>query len=98
MTGTHDCKRALGVQQYTIKRYINASLINSFIHSFIHSDKVVICSDSSAVLKSVQSFKSQSRQDIVYELLECYTMISLLGVKVKCTWMPAHIGVKEIKW
>ncbi len=57
-------------------------------------DKVVICSDSSAVLKSLQSFKSQSRQDIVYEVLECYTRISQLGVKVKFTWVPAHIGVK----
>ncbi len=30
----------------------------------------------------------------MYEVLECYTRISQLGVKVKFRWVPAHIGVK----
>jgi len=53
-----------------------------------------ICSDSSAVLKSLHSFKSQARQDIIYEILELHSWICQMGITVKFTWVPAHVGVK----
>ncbi len=33
---SHDCKSALGVQQYTIKRYISVSFIHSFLLTIAH--------------------------------------------------------------
>jgi len=53
-----------------------------------------ICSDSSAVLKSLHYFKSQARQDMIYETLELHSRICQMGITVKFTWFPAHVGVK----
>ncbi len=56
--------------------------------------KVVICSDSAAVLVSLISFHSKSRQDILYEILYSVTRITNQGGQVTFLWVPAHIGVK----
>jgi ribonuclease HI len=36
----------------------------------VKPDRVVICSDSCAVLMSIQSFRSCRRQDLLYEVLQ----------------------------
>ena len=40
---------------------------------------MVICSDSSAVLMSVQSFTSHSRHDLLYEVLRGHNSVSMSG-------------------
>ena len=49
---------------------------------------MVICSDSSAVLMSVQSFTSHSRQDLLYEVLRGHNGVRRMGVWVKLMWVP----------
>ncbi len=39
-TNPYGCKSALGVQQYTIKRYINASFIHSFNSIILYHNDV----------------------------------------------------------
>jgi len=61
----------------------------------VKPEKAVLCSDSSAVLNSLHSFKSQqARQDIIYEILELHTRICQMGITIKLTWVPSHVGVK----
>ena len=43
----------------------------------VRPDRVVICSDSCAALMSLNAFVSQSRQDVLYEFLQCvYTVVA----------------------
>ena len=41
----------------------------------VKPDRVVICSDSCAVLMSLQSFSSRSRQDLLYDVLQTHGRI-----------------------
>ena len=55
--------------------------------------KVVICTDSAAVLASMSSFHSSSRQGLLYEVLELVTRLVIKGCKLKFLWVPAHVGI-----
>ena len=55
--------------------------------------KVVICTDSTAVLASMRSFHSSSRQGLLYEILQLVTRIVSNGCKLHFLWVPAHVGV-----
>ena len=55
--------------------------------------KVVICTDSAAVLASMRSFHSNSRQGLLYEILQLVTRIVSNGCKLHFLWVPAHVGV-----
>ena len=57
-------------------------------------DKVLICSDSTSILASIRSFHSNSRQDVLYEVLQSVTRITNQGGQVKFLWVPAHVGVR----
>ena len=57
-------------------------------------DKVLICSDSTSTLASIRSFHSNSRQDVLYEVLQSVTRIAKQGGQVKFLWVPAHVGVR----
>ena len=59
-------------------------------------DRVVICSDPCAVLMSLQSFRSRSRQDLL-EVLQTHGRIRQMGIQITFTWAPAHVeGNKEV--
>jgi ribonuclease HI len=60
----------------------------------VEPDSVVICSDSCAVLMSLQSFISRSRQDLIYEVLQTHGRIRQMGIQIIFTWVPAHVGVE----
>ena len=53
----------------------------------------MICSDSSSALISILECKSESRQDIVVDVLHSIFRSRNGGSKVKLVWIPAHIGV-----
>lgn len=53
----------------------------------------MICSDSASVLQSIASSHSESRQDILYEVLQVITKIHINGGQVTFLWVPAHVGV-----
>nr|XP_055030059.1 uncharacterized protein LOC129419084 isoform X2 [Misgurnus anguillicaudatus] len=54
---------------------------------------LVIASDSASALISIQNINSQSRQDIVIEIVQMASKLIKDGVKVGCVWIPAHKGV-----
>lgn len=59
----------------------------------VQPEKAVICSDSMAALKSLQSAKSEARQDLVFEILQNLFTIRQLRIMVSFLWVPAHVGV-----
>ena len=60
----------------------------------VRPDRVVICSDSCAALMNLNSFLSQSRQDLLYEVLQCLYRVKQMGIFVMFLWVPAHVGVE----
>ena len=57
-------------------------------------DKVVVLSDSSSILKSLQSFRSKCREDLMYQVLQLYSQLSQMGVEIQFMWVPAHVGIE----
>lgn len=55
--------------------------------------KAVIASDSSSALISIKNVVSESRQDIIYEIVQLGNNIIKSGVIISLLWVPAHIGV-----
>ena len=55
--------------------------------------QVVIASDSSSALTSLKFLHSESRQDIVYDILQLANSLSKSGISTTFIWVPAHIGV-----
>ena len=55
--------------------------------------RTVICSDSQAALMSLKTYKSDSRQDLIYEIAMSLYRTQQLGLYIKFIWIPAHIGV-----
>jgi len=53
----------------------------------------VICTDSMAALTSLMSGKSESRQDLIFEVLQCLFRAKQLGILVFFLWVPAHVCV-----
>jgi len=46
-----------------------------------------------AALTSLMSGKSESRQDLIFEVLQCLFRAKQLGILVFFLWVPAHVGV-----
>ncbi len=61
--------------------------------------KSVICSDSCASLASLLYSHSESRPDILMEIMQTLNRIQMMGITVVFLWVPAHIGIQgnEIK-
>ena len=59
----------------------------------IKPERVVICSDSIAALKSLHS-KITVRDDLIMEILMILLRIERNGTSVQFCWVPAHCGVK----
>lgn len=57
------------------------------------ADRVVICTDSAAVLASLRSSYSSCRQGLLYNVLQLTTKIVQEGGRVHFLWVPAHVGV-----
>lgn len=56
--------------------------------------QAVIASDSSSALISIQNFKSESREDILIEIVQLANGLQASGRRVTFLWIPAHIGVE----
>ncbi|XP_061747026.1 uncharacterized protein LOC133545438 [Nerophis ophidion] len=56
--------------------------------------KVVVCSDSSSALTSIKNITSETRLDIVYEIVQAIYRINKAGGVVTFLWVPAHVGVE----
>ena len=63
----------------------------------VKPERVVICSDLCAVLMSLQCFRSRSRQDLLYVVLQTHGRIRQMGIQIRFTWVPAHVGVEGIE-
>lgn len=57
-------------------------------------NKVLIASDSSSTLVSIQNAMSKSRLDIVLEIIQLIDRLQHSNIKVVFLWVPAHIGVR----
>lgn len=55
--------------------------------------QVVVCSDSAAVLSSLQSFCSKTRQGMLFTILETISRIRCCGGNIHFLWVPAHVGI-----
>jgi ribonuclease HI len=55
--------------------------------------KAVIFSDSLSSLISLKSNNSQSRPDLLNEIILLYNKVLNLGKQVTIVWCPAHIGI-----
>jgi len=63
---------------------------------WIESNKpkqAVIASDSSSVLLSLKHLHSESRQDLVFEIIHLANNLRKSGISTTFIWVPAHIGV-----
>ena len=60
----------------------------------VKPDKVVICVDSSSVLKSLQSFRSKCREDLLYHVLQTHSNLIQMGIEMQFMWVPAHVGIE----
>ncbi len=56
--------------------------------------KIVICSDSSSALISLNERKSKTRQDMIIEIIQELHSLKQISIKVQFLWVPAHIGLK----
>lgn len=59
----------------------------------VRPDRVVICTDSLSVIKSIQSMES-AREDLLLELNHSLLRLHRGGIDVQFCWVPAHEGVK----
>ncbi len=50
-----------------------------------------------AALASLPSGKSEARQDVVLEVLQCLFRIRQLRMVVKFLWVPAHVSVDVMR-
>lgn len=55
--------------------------------------RYVVCWDSSSVLVSTGKMSSDSRQDIVFDILHLLYRIKHRGIEVDFLWLPVNIGV-----
>lgn len=55
--------------------------------------RYVVCWDSSSVLVSTGDMSSDSRQDIVFDILHLLYRIKHRGIEVGFLWLPVNIGV-----
>jgi ribonuclease HI len=56
--------------------------------------KAVICSDCSSALISLKEMKSETRQDMVIEIIQELYSIKQDSLEVQFLWVPAHIGLR----
>lgn len=56
--------------------------------------KAVICSDCSSALISLKEMKSETRQDMVIEIIQELYSIKQASLKVQFLWVLAHIGLR----
>lgn len=77
---------------YTVELVAIVSALNWI--ELANISKVIVCSDSSSALMSIQSFSSQSRQDIINEIYETLFRIHNWNIEIIFLWVPAHRGVK----
>ncbi len=56
--------------------------------------KVILCTDSCSALKSLKSFTSHSRQDIVNEIYENLYRFKNMNIMIIVMRIPAHRGIK----
>lgn len=54
---------------------------------------IVIATDSTSALHSIKNVQSQSRQDIIIDIIQMVSRLQRSGVSVTLMWVPAHIGV-----
>lgn len=52
-----------------------------------------MCSDSSSALLCLEAQQSETRQDIVLEILQLLYMLQQIDRMVQFLWVPAHTGV-----
>lgn len=58
---------------------------------------VVICSDSYSAIVSIANQKSESRPDLIKEILQNLFELKQSSIKVQFMWIPAHVGIKGNK-
>ena len=58
----------------------------------VRPDRVVVCTDSLAVLKSLQTEKSV-REDLIIEIKQYLIGLQRGGMEVQFCWVPAHKGL-----
>ena len=56
--------------------------------------QAVIASDSSSALTSIKNSQSETREDLLIEILQLANGLQAAGSKVTFLWVPAHIGVE----
>lgn len=66
----------------------------SWVEGYRPKGGVLIASDSASALMSIQNIMSESRQDIVLEIVQMVNRIINSGTDVTFLWIPAHIGVR----
>ncbi len=56
--------------------------------------KIVVCSDSSSALISLNERKSKTRKGMIIEIIQELHSLKQISIKVQFLWVPAHIGLK----
>lgn len=54
----------------------------------------VICSDSYSAIVSIYNQKSESRPDLIMEILQNLFELKQIKIEVQFMWVPAHVGIK----
>lgn len=63
----------------------------------VKPERVVVCSDSAAVLLFLESGSSRARPDLMYEVLYALHRVERGGSDVGFLWVPAHVGIMGIE-
>ncbi len=75
------------------KAEIVATIIGPQWVEEVRPDRVVACTDSVAVLESIQS-TTTVREDLLIELYCSFLRLHRGGIEVQFCWVPAHDGLK----
>ena len=59
----------------------------------VRADRVVVCTDSKAVLESIQG-EGNNRKDLVLEIQHSLFRLYRSGIDIWFCWVPAHEGAK----
>ncbi len=62
----------------------------------VRPDKVIICSDSLAVLESIHSLET-NRTDILTEIMIRLYSLRQVGIIIRFMWVPAHVGIQGMR-
>ena len=78
---------------FTCELYAIMMALELICNTSIDLYSIVVCVDSKSVLSSLQSWTSNCRRDLLYEIRFLVHCIKSRGINVTFCWVPSHLGL-----